>query len=131
MKIVNEQEVIGDKYTGEFAREIKHLSAPWTLGSQDLWVGVINYDPHCTSNMHLHDIQEEVFYCISGNGEVIVGEEKNVLKPGTCVYVPPKTLHQIINNTDQELKVLSAVSPSFELSQYKKDHKLNEEDNND
>ncbi|WP_057775826.1 cupin domain-containing protein [Cytobacillus dafuensis] len=131
MNIIHEQDVKGDQYTGEFSREIKHLSAPWTLGSQNVWVGVINYEPHCTSNMHSHDIQEEVFYCISGSGEVIVGEEKNELKPGTCVYVPPKSLHQIINNTDQVLKVLSAVSPAFEPSQYAKDHKLNEGDKND
>src|SRR4051812_36929588 len=101
MKIVHDSEVAGDTYKGPFARTIKHLSAPWTLGSQNVWVGVIEYQPHCTSNMHSHDNQEEVFYCVSGSGEVIVDGEKKPLTEGTCVYVPPQTLHQIINNTDQ------------------------------
>jgi quercetin dioxygenase-like cupin family protein len=131
LKIVNENNFKGDVFTGENARVIKHLSAPWTLGSENVWVGVINYEPHCTSNMHSHDEQEEVFYCISGTGEIIVDGEKQLLQPGVCVYVPPKKMHQIINNTDQGLKVLSTVSPPFQLDQYAKDHELKKEDKND
>jgi quercetin dioxygenase-like cupin family protein len=127
LNIIHESQVKGDIYTGENAREIKHLSAPWTLGSQNVWVGVIEYQPHCSSNKHSHKIQEEVFYCISGTGEINVGEETQSLEPGTCVYVPPQVIHQLVNNTDQVLKVLSAVSPSFEVDQYVADHKLNKE----
>lgn len=128
MKIINENEVKGDIYSGENARVIKHLCAPWTLGAENVWLGVIDYEPFKNSNKHAHEEQEEVFYCISGSGEVDVDGERQPLNPGTTVYVPPKKLHQIINNTDQVLKVLSAVSPPFQPNQYAKDHNLNKED---
>jgi quercetin dioxygenase-like cupin family protein len=127
MKILHESEINGDVYTGEFARTIKHLSAPWTLGSQYIWMGLIDYEPHCTSNMHSHEIQEEVFYCISGAGEILVDGERQQIVPGTCVYVPPQKIHQIINNSDEVLKVLSTVSPPFKPEQYAKDHKFSRE----
>ncbi|MEH7380341.1 cupin domain-containing protein [Bacillus sp. JJ1533] len=128
MQIIKEHEVKGDVYTGENAREIKHLCAPWTLGAKHVWMGVIDYQPHCTSNMHSHEVQEEVFYCISGKGAIIVDGEQQPLEPGTVVYVPPLKMHQLINNSNQVLKVLSTVSPPFEREQYEKDHKFNEEE---
>jgi putative monooxygenase len=128
VRIIKEADVKGDVYTGENARVIKHLCAPWTLGAKNVWVGVIDYDPQRTSNMHSHEEQEEVFYCISGSGEIIVDGEKQTLEPGTTVYVAPRKMHQIINNTNEVLKVLSAVSPPFQPEQYAKDHNLNREE---
>src|SRR5699024_2403546 len=115
MKIINEDEVLGDIYTGEYARSIKHLCAPWNFDTKYIWLGIIKYSPNASSNKHSHDEQEEVFYCISGNGYIVVDQEKRILKSGPAVYVPPKSLHQIINDTNNELIVLSAVSPLFEI----------------
>jgi mannose-6-phosphate isomerase-like protein (cupin superfamily) len=128
MRFIKESEVKGDVYTGENARVIKHLCAPWTLGAEHIWLGVIDYEPHRTSNLHSHDHQEEVFYCISGEGEILVDGERVAIEPGTTVYVPPKKMHQVINNTDKVLKVLSTVSPPFQREQYAKDHNFNEEE---
>lgn len=128
MKAIKEVDVKGDVYTGENARVIKHLCAPWTLGAKNIWMGVIEYEPYRTSNMHSHEDQEEVFYCIDGAGEIIVDGEKVPIEPGTTVYVAPTKLHQVINTTDKVLKVLSSVSPPFQREQYAKDHKFKEEE---
>jgi len=125
MNIIHEKEAKANVFAGQFARTIRHMTA--SLGSKNIWMGIIEYEPYCTSNMHAHAGQEEIFYCIQGQGEVIVDGETRELKPGTCVYVPPKAKHQIINKSSGILKVLSAVSPPFSDEQFAKDHQLRDD----
>jgi hypothetical protein len=40
--------------------------------------------------------------------------------------VPPKAVHQLINDGDEILKVVSAVAPPFIPEKYKKDHLIKE-----
>ena len=55
MKIVREQEIHGDHIEAPNKRVIKHLSAPWTLGSRNLWVGTSTVEPGNETNAHSHE----------------------------------------------------------------------------
>jgi mannose-6-phosphate isomerase-like protein (cupin superfamily) len=92
------------------------------MGSQNLWVGTSSVDPGFTSNAHAHETQEEVFYCVSGRGRIRVDEEEAPLEPGVVVYVPPKAVHQLINDGDTVLKCVSAVAPPFIPEKYRQEH---------
>lgn len=122
MKHVKEHEVEGEQFSPPHAREIKHLAAPWTVGTSRLWVGVTIIGQGSSSNPHLHDDAEEVFYVISGTGRVKVGEEEEEIVPGSCIFIPPKTLHQLLNTGHEELKVLAVTSPPFTTVNFKKVH---------
>lgn len=124
MYIVHEDNVVGDKIGPPHQREIKHLSAKWTLGSQNLWLGSSNVDPGYTTNPHFHETQEEIFYCVSGKGRIRVDDEEHEFYPGMVCYVPAKCTHQLINDGDEVLKVVAAVSPAFEREQFIKDHDM-------
>ena len=71
-------EVIGPPYK----RIIRHLSAPWTTGSKNVWIGTSSVDPGYTSNEHFHDGQEKIFYCVSGKGKIKVDSEIADMEPG-------------------------------------------------
>lgn len=123
MKHIKEHEVEGERMSPPHARTIKHLAAPWTLGTQNLWVGVSKVDPGSSSNMHAHDDLEEIFYVISGRGKIRVGDEEEPIEAGSCIYMPRNTPHQLINTSDETLKVLAVTSPPFIPDKFKAVHR--------
>jgi len=122
MKHVKEHEVEGERFSSPHARVIKHLAAPWTVGTSNLWAGLPIIGGGSSSNPHLHDDAEEIFYVISGSGRIKVGEEEEDIAPGSCIFIPPKTLHQLLNTGHEELRVLAVTSPPFSTTGFKKVH---------
>ncbi len=126
MKIIREQDVKGDFIGPPHQRVIRHLVTKDNMGACFLWLGTSSVDPFFCSNAHSHEDQEEVFYCILGKGRIRVDEEEAALEPGVVVYVPPKSVHQLFNDGNEVLKVVSAVAPPFIPEKYKEDHLIND-----
>ena len=124
MILVHENEAEAEQIVAPHARVIRHLAAPWNVGTKYVWVGTSSVEPGCTSNEHAHDGQEEIFYCISGNGRIRVDGMESRVAPGDLVYVPPGCRHQLINDGAAVFKVLEVVSPPFVREKFKKDHQL-------
>lgn len=122
MKHLREHEVAGEKFEMPYAREIRHLVAPWTVGSTKVWVGTSTIEPGASSNQHKHDDAEEVFYILSGTGRVQVGDEEENIGPGSCIYIPPTVLHELINDSNEKLKLVSITAPPFTPKNFKDVH---------
>ena len=52
---------------------------------------------------HSHDAKEQVFYVTDGEGTVVVGQARYVVKAGSLIYVPPSVIHQTIVTGDAPL----------------------------
>ena len=61
---------------------------------------------------HTHTREDESYYVISGELEVIVGGEVFVLKPGDILMAPRNIPHEIRNSGDVENHYLLVFSPS-------------------
>ena len=57
-----------------------------------------------TIGPHLHEGDEEIYYFTSGEGEMIVDDEKQQIKPGDTVLTKSGSRHGLNNTSDQELK---------------------------
>ncbi len=125
MIYLKEEEIQGDWFEEPHKREVKHLIAPWTVGSSHLWVGTSTVAPGNRTNSHAHDHNEEVFFCVSGRGRFIVDDEERDYFPGCVVYCPPGSYHQVVNTGTEPLKSVCSVSPPFEQEQFKHDHDAN------
>jgi mannose-6-phosphate isomerase-like protein (cupin superfamily) len=111
---IKEQEVEGVRMPPPYAREIKHLAAPWTMGTKNLWMGISQLEASSRSNRHAHPQQEEIFFVLWGEGKIAVGDDEFEVSEGSCVYVPMGEEHQLMNSSsDEVLRVLSVTSPSF------------------
>ena len=120
-----EEEAQGDRISEEgFARTIKHLAAPWTLGTSNLWLGTDEIEPHNSSNPHAHGDQEEVFFFLSGKGRVRVDDDEIEVGPGYCVFCPAGSVHQVLNDGDTLLRFVAAVAPPFVPEKFKADHRI-------
>ncbi len=59
---------------------------------------------------HNHRVNEEMFYILSGKGEIVIGEQRYPLRSGDVVACPAgdvSTAHQIINTGGEELRYLA------------------------
>jgi mannose-6-phosphate isomerase-like protein (cupin superfamily) len=48
----------------------------------------------------------EAIYIISGEGMALIGDQEIPLKPGTAIYVAPKTPHAIKRTSKEPLKAV-------------------------
>lgn len=108
MAHIRERDVAG---SGSSPVQLKHLVAPWTLGSKTLWLGVAVLEPGASTRAHAIDGIEAVHVTLEGHGTEVVAGERIETAPGTYVLIPPGAEHQILNTGDGPLKVLSVTSP--------------------
>ena len=62
-----------------------------------------------TAPFHYHQLEDEVFYVLSGRGVLRYGDDLRELRPGDCVSCPAgtKVAHQIANPFDEDLVYLA------------------------
>jgi mannose-6-phosphate isomerase-like protein (cupin superfamily) len=62
--------------------------------------------PTGSTTGHSHDDMEEVYYVISGEGVMVVGEDKFSIKAGDALYVPPGEFHTTFQTGNLPLSVI-------------------------
>ncbi|MDJ0925410.1 MAG: cupin domain-containing protein [Acidimicrobiia bacterium] len=127
MKYTHENDVEAIRAPEPNPRTLKHLAAPWTIGSKNLWVGLSEVDPGSESNAHSHERTEEVFYVVSGEGYIAVGGERQAVSAGSVVVAPPGKSHQLQNPGSETLKVICSAAPAFAKEDFDLAHNLDED----
>jgi uncharacterized cupin superfamily protein len=64
----------------------------------------------CSCPFHSHRGEEEMFFIVSGTGTLRYGSETRKIRAGDVICCPtggPETAHQIVNDSDGELRYLS------------------------
>ncbi len=64
--------------------------------SKRLTIGHTTVYPTGSTTGHAHDNMEEVYYVVSGEGTMVVGEDEYPIKQGDALYVPPGEFHTTI-----------------------------------
>lgn len=76
-------------------RKNKPIIGPSAFGAcKNMSMGIAEFPPGVLAPEHVHLEEEEIGYIISGEGELYIGGSIEKLKPGVCVYMPPKIPHQ-------------------------------------
>ena len=55
----------------------------------------------------------EQVYVLAGEGEMIIGEEKQMVRAGDYIHIPQGVRHGVFVKGEEPLKVLSVQSPRF------------------
>ncbi len=93
-------------------RELKVLVSPsLQKGVEGLSVGMTILPPGKTSSFHSHDVECETWIIVSGEGEVRVGEERELVGPESVVFLPRNIKHQIINTGQEPLRMFWIYTP--------------------
>jgi mannose-6-phosphate isomerase-like protein (cupin superfamily) len=59
---------------------------------------------------HIHDASDEAFCVISGNLEVLVGDERRLLHQGDYVEIPAGTVHTFATVGDESVTMLAVMT---------------------
>lgn len=70
--------------------------------------------PGVATQSHYHIVTEEIYYILSGNGIMHLGDRTVSVGPGDAIAIPPGTVHWIINPQSVELKLLCCCAPGYE-----------------
>ena len=61
----------------------------------------------CTTNLHIHEQGDELFYVVSGRGTATLGDKTEAIEPGDVILVAQSAVHRIENpDNDEPLKVV-------------------------
>lgn len=77
-------------------RDTYYLIDRTTGPSRRLTCGFTTVYPTGSTTGHSHDDMEEIYFFISGEGVMVVGEDEFPVKAGDCLYVPPGEYHTTI-----------------------------------
>ena len=87
-------------------RDTYYLVERGVSPSQTLTMGQTIIYPTGSTTGHAHPDTEEVYYVVSGEGEMVVGEDRYPIKPGDALYVPPGEFHTTFQTGNAPLVVV-------------------------
>lgn len=94
---------------GSVVRELAR--PPETAQNQSLAEATV--PPGGETTEHFHRASEEIYYFVTGEGRMRLGDEENAVGPGDAVVIPPGTRHKLWNPGSDPLVLLCCSSPPY------------------
>jgi len=69
--------------------------------------------PGCSVKPHYHRDLEEIYYVVSGNGIMTVGEKSREVSAGDAVYIPKGHRHSLKNTGTESIRLILVCGPAF------------------
>ncbi len=70
--------------------------------------------PGARTTAHYHPRTEEIYYILTGQGRMQIGDEIQTVGPGDAIAIPPGQVHQITNTGQETLLFLCCCAPAYE-----------------
>jgi mannose-6-phosphate isomerase-like protein (cupin superfamily) len=71
------------------------------------YVSLAKLQPSLSYEPHDHQDHEEVYYIISGSGNMTIGGETARFRDGDVIYIPEKTMHSITNDGSEMVEFVA------------------------
>ena len=76
-----------------------------------------------TTNLHLHEQGDELFYVVSGRGTATLGDTTDEIGAGDVIFVPRSAVHRVENlDNDEPLKVVFFMDSPELVEQFRAMH---------
>jgi mannose-6-phosphate isomerase-like protein (cupin superfamily) len=95
---------------GSLIRELMH---PDVHGNRSQSLAEATIRPGQATQLHRHGQTEEIYYILSGEGLMVVGDEKQTVRVGDAVLIPPGVWHRVTNTGLVNLVLLCCCSPAY------------------
>ena len=70
------------------------------------------FEPGQEQRVHDHGRADKFYYVLEGRGTFIVDDERQDLGEGELILAPARSIHGVINDSDQRLRCLVVMAPS-------------------
>lgn len=112
MIISNLSEIEGRKFPAR-RRTQSFAGAGTPIPTKGFGLGLVTFEPNGGQVPWHNQEQEEIYFVIEGEGEMCLGTEKQALKAGQAVFIPPGEYHQLTNTGDIPLKMIYCCGSGF------------------
>ena len=89
----------------------KPLVMPETAGSKHLDYRISMYQPMAYVELHSHEIQEQVYHVLEGEGLMQIDGVPRVVRKHDVIFLPPGVKHDIANTGLGDLVFIVVTSP--------------------
>ncbi|OQX24517.1 MAG: cupin domain-containing protein [Desulfobacteraceae bacterium IS3] len=76
------------------------------------FLAIARLDPGKEIEAHV-DPMEEIYFVLSGTGEMRVDDEKRQVGPGDATWIPTGSSHSLLNNGQEDCLILVVASPAW------------------
>ena len=107
MRKVNRKDVKGTSPDGTKGVDFRPLLAE-NVDPPNFFLRVFDIAPGGHTPLHTHAWEHEVFM-VSGEGKIVLNEKEEPLIEGDAVYVEPNELHQFVNDSDRNMRMICVI----------------------
>lgn len=101
-------------FTTKDGSEIRELLAHRNSSIAQQSLAEARLAPGQSTTPHYHAQTEEIYYILSGSGQMQIGHETRPVGPGDAIAIPPGQVHQITNTGDGRLTFLCCCAPAYD-----------------
>ncbi len=120
MIIADLSDIVGRTYPAR-RRTQNLVGGPSPIQAASFSMGYVTLDPRGGQVPWHNQEQEEVYFVVSGAGEMCVGGERRTLCAGQAVYIPPGEYHQLTNAGDEPLIMIYCYGPAGDVAHWRQE----------
>ncbi len=110
----------GRKYPAR--RQTKHLvGGASPIQATNFSLGHVMLDPNGGQVPWHNQEQEEIYFIIEGSGEMCLGQERQEIKAGQAVYIPPGIFHQLTNTGVVPMRMMYCYGPAGDVAHWRQE----------
>jgi quercetin dioxygenase-like cupin family protein len=104
------------EFPGHFGGALsKMLVGPGNSGSARIDFRISRYAPAAHVAEHAHQVQEQIYYVLEGQGVLTVDGEPRLMRAHDYVYLPPGVRHGFANTGLESLVFFVVTTPAEDL----------------
>jgi quercetin dioxygenase-like cupin family protein len=84
-------------------------------------LGYVTLEPNGGQVPWHNQEQEEIYFVVSGETEMCLGEERREMSAGQVVYIPPGVFHQMTNIGDEPAVFLYCYGPAGDVDHWRQE----------
>ena len=84
---------------------------PETTGSRQIDYRISCYQPRAYVEPHAHQVQEQVYHVLEGEGLMEIGGRRQVVRRHDVIFIPPGVRHAITNSGLVDLVFVVVTAP--------------------
>jgi mannose-6-phosphate isomerase-like protein (cupin superfamily) len=92
---------------------IRELAGPSWTPARNQSLAEATVQPGGETAEHYHPRAEEIYYFVSGEGTMRLGDEQAPVRAGDCVVIAPGTRHKLFNAGTEPLVLLCCCAPAY------------------
>lgn len=97
------------------------VGGPSPIQADAFSLGYVTLEPEGGQVPWHNQEQEEVYFIVEGEGEMCLGRERQTVRSGQAVYIPPGEYHQLTNIGKTPLVMIYCYGPAGDVAHWKQE----------